>query len=157
LPDFAVVALGEAEGRDQALHQALKNLRDFGREKHWLYLAQCKVCDQHWMVAQEDRIHDNIYLKRLTAPAACEILEFGAWPSDFLKFEDVIRLGPDNGSFSVFLDPHAHLVTIKQLVEERRDISAADVAYLLCLSEKEAGMLMAKARKTSWSVLLPFA
>jgi hypothetical protein len=47
--------------------------------------------------------------------------------------------------------------TVKELLDARKEISPSDVAYLFCISEREAERLMEKAAKTSWAKLRPFA
>ncbi len=109
------------------------------------------------MIAQEERIHDNYYLKRLSTDQITAIRERGEWPGDFLRFEDVIRLGPDNKQVCHFFNSDDLTDTVKELMEARDDITAAEISYLFCLSEEEARHLMHKAANTSWATLRPFA
>ena len=109
------------------------------------------------MVAQEERIHDNFYLKRLDPDQMRRVVERNDWPSDFMVFEDVIRLGPDNNQACHFCDTDDLTDTVKELMEAREEISSGEVAYLFCISGREAERLMDKAAKTSWAKLRPFA
>lgn len=109
------------------------------------------------MIAQEERIHDNYYLKPLTTDQMKGIVERADWPQDFLRFEDVIKLGPDNNKVALFFDTNDLTDTVKELVETRDDISPTEVAYLFCLSESEARRLMDRAARMSWAQLRPFA
>jgi hypothetical protein len=109
------------------------------------------------MIAQEERVHDNYYLKRLSADQIMAIVERADWPRDFLRFEDVIKLGPDNNKVALFFDTNDLTDTVKELIEARNDISAAEVAYLFCLSDGEAQRLMDRAARMSWAQLRPFA
>lgn len=157
LNDFAVVGMGDSEGRDQQVFSTLVEVANHGGGAWWLYASRCSVCGQDWMVAQEERIHDNFYLKRLSAAEMKTIGEQGAWPPDFIRFEDVIRLGPDHKQVARFLDTNDLTDTVKELMEERSDISASEIAYLFVLSEREAKKLMDRAARMSWKQLRPFA
>ena len=108
------------------------------------------------MIAQDERIHDNYYLRRLTPNEMEAIVKQGVWPPEFLKFEDVIKLGPDNNKAAHFFNVDDLTDTVKELLEARSDISAADVAYLFCLPNKRAARLMKRASEMSWAQLRPF-
>ena len=157
LDDFTVVPMGDCEGLDDRVFSTVKRVVDHGDPQWWLYASRCSSCGQDWMVAQEERIHDNFYLKRLDPYEMRGLVEQGEWPSDFMAFEDVIRLGPDNQQVCQFLNTDDLTDTVKELMEAREDISSSAIAYLFCLSEREAERLMAKAAKTSWAKLRPFA
>ena len=157
LGDFAVVGMGDSEGRDERVFASLERIADHGGDQWWLYLSRCSVCQTDWMVAQEERIHDNFYLRRLSADDASAIIERGQWPEEFLRFEDVIRLGPDNNAYAKFFNPDDLTDTVKELIEARSEITSGEVAYLFCLSDREAQRLMNRANKMSWAQLRPFA
>ena len=156
LGNFAVVGMG-GDGRDELIFATLSEVTKHGGDAWWLYASRCLVCGQNWMIAQEERIHDNFYLKRVTVAEMKMIEEQGAWPADFLRFEDVIRLGPDHKQVARFFDTNDLTDTVKELMEARSDIAASEIAYLLVLSEREAKRLMDRASKTSWKQLRPFA
>ena len=157
LGDFAVVRMGDPEGLDERVFATLQQVINHGGTQWWLYASACSACGQNWMIAQEERIHDNYYLKRLTPEERSAILEQGSWPADFLQFEDVIRLGPAHKQVCRFFDTDDLTCTVKELIEARENISASELAYLLCLSESEARRLMDRAGKMSWAQLRPFA
>ena len=156
LGDFAVVGMG-GDGWDERVFSTLMEVAKHGGDAWWLYASRCSVCDQFWMIAQEERIHDNFYLKRLTVAEMKMIEEQGAWPPDFARFEDVIRLGPDHKQVARFFDTNDLTGTVKELMEARSDISASEIAYLFVLSEREAERLMERAARMSWKQLRPFA
>jgi hypothetical protein len=156
LGDFAVVGMG-GDGRDERIFATLTEVTKHGGDAWWLYASRCSACGQDWMVAQEERIHDNFYLKRLTVSEMNMIAEQGAWPPDFLRFEDVIRLGPDHQQVARFFDTSDLTDTVKELMEARSDISASEIAHLFVLSEGEAKRLMERAARMSWKQLRPFA
>ena len=157
ISDFAVVPMGGHDRLDMRFFDTVERIRDHGGRQWWLYLSRCSICDQGWIVAQEERIHDNYYLKRVTKAVMDQIVRHDAWPNDFLRFEDVIRLGPDSGEVAVFFYPNDLTDTVKELIEDRADISIQEISYLLCVPEKTASKLMRRAGKMSWSDLHPFA
>ena len=149
--------MGDSEGRDEEVFATLERIIDHGDEQWWLYLSRCSACQTDWMVAQEERIHDNFYLRRLSPDDALAILKRSEWPQEFLRFEDVIRLGPENKAFAKFFNPDDLTDTVKELMEARAEITAGDVAYLFCLSDRDAKRLMDRASKMTWAQLRPFA
>jgi hypothetical protein len=156
LGDFAVVGMG-SDGRDERIFATLERVADHGAHAWWLYASRCSACGQDWMVAQEERIHDNFYLKRLSGAEMKMIEERNEWPPDFVRFEDVIKLGPDHKQVARFFDTNDLTDTVKELMEARSDISASEIAYLFVLSEREAKRLMDRAARMSWKQLRPFA
>ncbi|WP_324075851.1 MAG: hypothetical protein RSE14_03480 [Erythrobacter sp.] len=156
LGDFAVVGMG-GDRRDERVFATLAEVAKHRGDAWWLYASRCSACGQDWMVAQEERIHDNFYLKRLAVAEMKLIEEQGTWPPDFLRFEDVIRLGPDHKQVARFFDTNDLTDTVKELMEARSDISASEISYLFVLSKREASRLMDRAARMSWKQLRPFA
>ena len=156
LQDFAVVPMGGHDGLDARVFETLENLKDHGGREWWLYLSQCSACGQGWIVAQEERIHDNYYLKRVAQTTMDQIVLHDVWPNDFMRFEDVIRLGPENAKFAVFLNPKDLTDTVQELFDDRPDISAKELSYLLCVPERKASRLMRQAQKTGEWKFWPF-
>jgi hypothetical protein len=95
LPDLAVVPMG-GDGLDERVFASLDQLKNHGGEQWWLYVSGCQVCSQSWMIAQDERIYDNFYLRRLTPSECQEIVEQDHWPEEFLTYEQVLRLGRTN-------------------------------------------------------------
>lgn len=141
--DIAAVPMG-GQGVDERLFETVEIVRDHGGHQWWLYLSKCRVCGQFWMVAQEERIHDNYYLKRMSPQAAQAIVDKGCWPDDFLTFEQVLRLGIESGQVASFLDPQSPALvdTAHDLRRERSDISVEEIATLLAVSPKVANKLL---------------
>ena len=79
LADLAAVPMGD-EGLDELVFATLERVCEHGRKLWWLYASQCDVCGQHWLVAQDERIYDTYYLKRLSPAAAQDIIVSGNWP-----------------------------------------------------------------------------
>lgn len=95
------------------------------------------------MIAQDERIHDNFYLKRLDGEAMREIVDHSRWPDDFIRYEQVLRLGRQSGKIAQFLDPRspALVETARDLRRERPEISIEDIAYVLAIPVKSAARL----------------
>jgi len=142
LADLAVVPMG-GDGLDERVFASLEKLCDHGGGQWWLYLSECSVCSQHWMVAQDERIYDNFYLKRLKGPEAEDIRQRRTWPTEFATYEKVLRLGRTLNSPCIFLDPldSALVWTKDDLRRERPDISIKEIAYLLGIPVATAAKL----------------
>ncbi|MCC6827288.1 MAG: hypothetical protein IT550_03560 [Novosphingobium sp.] len=65
LADLAVIPMG-GNGLDALVFASLKRDAEHGGDQWWLYTSVCRVCGQDWMVAADERIYDNFYLRRLT-------------------------------------------------------------------------------------------
>lgn len=143
LADIAIIGMGDAEGMDARIFETLDLVRNYGDEKWWLYASTCRACGQNWMVAQEERIHDNYCLRRIDRDAINEIADHSRWPDDFLTYEQILRLGREAGYVATFLDPKspALVETAQDLRRARPEISIEDVAYALAIPTKQAERL----------------
>jgi hypothetical protein len=143
LPNLAVVPMG-GDGQDERVFATLNNIRDHSATLWWLYLSKCSACEQDWLVAQDDRIYDNYYLKRLNSDEAQDIVEAVRWPDDFISYERVLRLGRTLSQPWTFLDPQspALIATAEDLRKERPEITADEIAYLLGIKLKAAARLL---------------
>ena len=148
LADLAAIPMGD-EGLDERVFATLERVREHGSKLWWLYLSQCGVCAQHWLVAQDERIYDTFYLKRLGPAAAQDIIASGNWPDDFITYERVLQLGSRMAPKWQFQDPFAHSLqfTVEDLRKERPNISPREIAVLL-------GITGVQARKLFWKVRL---
>jgi hypothetical protein len=136
LGDFAVVGMGDPEGLDERIFATLDRVQEHGGGQWWLYAAKCNTCGVNWMIAQDERIHDNFYFKRLDAKAMEEVVELSRWPDDFLRYEQILRLGRQSGKTAHFFDSQspALVQTVDDLRRERPEISLEDIAYALDIS-----------------------
>ena len=136
--------MGEAKGLDERVFATLDLVMNYGGDKWWLYISKCHVCGQYWMVAQEERIHDNYFLKRIESDTVRAITEQSTWPNDFLLYEQVLRLGRDAGNVANFLDPlsPALVQTAQELLTARPDISLDEIAHVLAIPIKQAAKLI---------------
>ena len=132
------------DGQDEQVFATLTNIRDHGTGLWWLYLSKCSACEQDWLVAQDDRIYDNYYLKRMDAAQAEDIANGDCWPDDFITYERVLRLGRTLSQAWTFLDPRspALIATAEDLRKERPKIAVDEIAYLLAIEPKTAARLL---------------
>ena len=143
LEDLAIIGMGDSEGLDERVFATFDLVQNHGGDQWWLYVSTCNVCAQNWMVAQEERIHDNYCLKRIDPETMQGIINQSKWPEDFLRFEQVLRLERQSGQVAHFLDPRspALIDTANDLRHERPDISDADIAFVLAISVSAAKRL----------------
>jgi len=143
LADLAVVPMG-GDGFDERLFASLERMREHGGAQWWLYLSRCGACGQDWLVAQDERIYDNYYLKRLSPSEAREVAEANRWPDDFITYERVLRLGRRLAQPWTFLDPRSPSLvwTAEDLLKERPGITIDEIAYLLAIEPEAASRLL---------------
>jgi len=140
--DLGVVPMG-GDGLDERTFATLERIKEYGGKLWWLYISKCNVCREHWMIAQDERIYDNYYLKRLQPSEADDILNGGGWPDDFITYERVLKLGRTLSQPWTFSDPRSPSLvwTADDLRNERPDITIEEIAYLLAISPAEAALL----------------
>ena len=146
LADLAAVPMG-GDGLDERVFATVENIRDHGGDAWWLHLSRCRVCGQHWMIAQEERIFDEYFLRRLDADEASRISTEGRWPADFLTYERVLETGHVLGVRPcIFMDrvSPSLIWTVEELKKATPDISAAIIAHLLGVSTTQVERILAK-------------
>lgn len=145
LPDLAAVPMG-GDGLDERVFATVENIVEHGGHARWLYLSQCRACGQHWMIAQEECIFDEYFLRRLTVDEAKRISIDAQWPDEFLSYERVLKTGHTLGIrpciFLERLSPSL-VCAAEDLRKERHDISVEEIAHLLGVSAKHAKRLLA--------------
>jgi hypothetical protein len=143
LADLAVIPMG-GNGLDALVFASFKRIEEHGGDQWWLNISTCRVCGQDWMVAQDERIYDNFYLRRLTKEIKQDIVEWSLWPEEFLTYERVLKLGRATGRVWTFYDSGspALVTTAEDLRRERPDISFEEIAYLLGISAPHAASLL---------------
>lgn len=142
LPNLAVVPMG-CDGLDERVFATLETVRDHG-DLWWLYLSKCRACGQQWLIAQDERIYDDYFLKRLSPSDAAGVIERGCWPDDFITYERVLTVGRSLSGPCVFLNPRAASLvwTAEDLRKERPDIKVEEIAYLLGIEPEAAARLL---------------
>jgi hypothetical protein len=143
LADFAVVPMGGI-GLDRLVFSSFGEPLRHGGDQWWLYACTCLACREAWMVAQDERIYDNYYLRRLPPAALRDIVEYDLWPDEFLTYEQVLSLGKAAGKFWRYEDPHspALVTTAEELRRERPSITTQEIAELLAIPEVQAADLL---------------
>jgi hypothetical protein len=143
LPDMAAVPMG-SDGLDERVFATLERVCVHGGSQWWLYLSKCAICGQNWMVAQDERIFDQYFLRRLEPTEAQHISAAGHWPTDFITYERVLSVGCALGRHWRFSDPlsPALVCTAKDLRKERPNITVEEIASLIGVSPAEADRLL---------------
>ena len=115
-------------------------------DQWWLYISHCNICDTNWLVAQEERIHDMFYVKRVSDQIVQDANN-GRWPSHFQTYADVLRVGVELGCRQArFVDPMsgALQVTVEDLLQTHPKISAQEIGQMLGVDTKHAQSLLNK-------------
>ena len=145
LSNVAVVEMGSPG--DEALG-TIEERRSRGEPWWWLWCGECSGCGQWWLVGQEERQNDVFCLRRLDADEVNDLMQNSVWPSDFDRYESLLRLGHDAGIMFRFADPEEASSlrwTIADLAEARPGIRVAELASLLNLEPDTARMLAERA------------
>lgn len=142
--DLAAIPMG-GDFYSEKVFESFERMIEFGPDKWWLYLSRCDRCATLWLIAQDERIYDAFLLARIDDSALAEA-QAGKWPSRFLTYEDVLATGRKLSNPPRFLDPMAASLqwTVEDLLKERPDITAGEIAHLLGLSNGHASKLMRK-------------
>lgn len=140
--DLDAIPMG-GDGRDERVFATIENVRDHGGDLWWLHLAKCSECGQHWMIAQEERIFDEYFLRRISEQAAEDILAQN-WPDEFITYERVLYIGHTFATPCVFLDVmSASLIwSAEDLRRARPEITVDEIARLLGVTPKNAKCLL---------------
>ena len=134
------------DGLDERVFATVENVLEHGGDAWWLHLSQCCVCGQHWMVAQEERIFDEHFLRRLTVEEASSVSAEGEWPAEFLTYERVLKTGHALGIRPcIFLERLSPSLvwTAEDLCKERPGISVEEIAHLVGVTTSQAAKLLA--------------
>lgn len=145
LADLAVIPMGR-NGLDALVFASFKRGEEHGGDRWWLYISTCLACRQDWMIAQDERIYDNYYLRRIAPEIARDIAEWSLWPDEFLTYEGVLKIGRETEQVWTFYDraSSALVTTAEDLRRERPGISVEEIAYLLGISVPHASSLLGR-------------
>ena len=143
------------DGLDERVFATVENVVDHGGDAWWLHLSQCRACGQYWMIAQEERIFDVHFLRRLSVDEAYCISVNAEWPVEFLSYERVLKAGHAlRIRPCVFLErlSPSLIWTAEDLRKERPDISLEEIALLLGVTATQAKRLLeaASSGQASW-------
>lgn len=54
------------------------------KDEWWMHILQCKKCKQCWLMAQEERIHDNWFIEKINVREEEKIKDMNLWPDSLL-------------------------------------------------------------------------
>lgn len=147
---FDVIPMG-GDGLDQRFFATVERIANHGGRQWWLYLSRCNACEQHWLVAQEERIYDDFFIKRMSANEARAILTKGTWPDTFQTYEDVLVAGLKLSRACIFFDQQAGSLvwTVEDLLEENPSITEARMSELLGITTAQVATLRKSAKPSS--------
>ena len=147
LPALAVVPMG-MDGLDERVFSTLDIVCRHGGDPWWLAAYRCTACGQHWMVAQEERIFDDFFMRRLD-DAEAECVRSGRWPDDFLTYERVLAIGNALSNPCRFADPLASALvwTADDLKKARPEVTVEEIAALLGVTPVHARRLLDAAAR----------
>lgn len=132
LPDLAHVPMG-GDGLDEKFLTTVDQVATYGSTKWWLWLGKCSACNQDWLVAQDERIFDQYFLKKLTVEQAHNVVHSDQWPQEFSTYENVLGVGGTLANHCRFLERTSPSLvwTAEDLLAERPDITISEIAALL--------------------------
>lgn len=145
LPNLADVGMGDHKHIFKSLDRQAK----YGETFWWLWLAECNMCDQFWLVASEERINDVFIMKRLPSHEAQRVLNESIWPSDFNKFSTLLTIGKQRGHTVRFMNPVSRSLvrTVIDLAAENPDLNIEDISALLQIGLPQAEAIVEEAKK----------
>ena len=112
-----------------------------GEKYWWLDIRKCKICNQYWLVAQEERTNDIFCLNRLNEKQVNDIIKNNIWPIVFDKYETLLELAVQNNLCCIFFDPiydSPTSQTIEDLALERPYIKISELSRLLNINIETA-------------------
>jgi len=119
-----------------------------GQPQWWLSVRKCKKCNEHWLVAQEERTNDIFCLNRLNKKQVDDIINENIWPAVFDRYETLLEIAKQNNLCYIFFDPindSPIIWTIEDLALERPYIKISELAKLLNIKSENAVKLSKKA------------
>lgn len=136
LPDLADVGMGQ----HQAIFKSLSEKAKHGAPLWWLWLAECSVCGECWMVGSEERINDVFLLKRLSALETQKIDSHHKWPDDFKEYSALLKIGRERGHSVQFIDLHSPVLvqTVIELATVKPGIGVQEISNLLQVDRDQA-------------------
>ncbi len=136
------------DGLDARIFATVETVRWHGGDQWWLHHAKCSACAQDWLIAQEERIYDEHFMRRL-GPEEVQAIDAGQWPDDFMTYERVLGVGRANGPACRLLDPMASSLiwTVEDLLKARPNITHVEIAELLGISVAHVERLVRRSAR----------
>jgi hypothetical protein len=150
LRDRDVIPMG-GDGLDERFFSTVERLANHGGRQWWLYLSRCSACEQHWLVAQEERIYDDFFVLRLSLDEAQAIIANAQWPATFQTYEEVLATGRELSRACVFFDGEAGSLvwTVEDLLDENPSITESRMSELLGITTAQVSALRKSAKSSS--------
>jgi len=138
-------------GEHTHIFQSLDSKAKYGEPLWWLWLAQCNICEEFWMIGSEERINDVFIMKRLSHTISQMIINESFWPEDFKKFETLLIMGKERGHSVRFVDPvsPALVYTAIDLAKAKPEIEIKEISELLQINLEQAQAVVKEASKDS--------
>jgi len=138
-------------GHHEDVFRTLELLRDRGHPYWWLSIYRCSVCNQGWLVAQEERQNDVFCLRRMDPLEFDRAGRENDWPGDFDRYENLLQIGKAAGRTVRWVDPMNSFSlrsTVTDLARERPHIRVSEIAALLDLDLSVTAELARRAVQT---------
>ncbi|WP_343685354.1 hypothetical protein [Asticcacaulis sp.] len=141
--DEDVIPMG-GNGRDGRFFASVNESAKPAEDLWWLWLGRCQTCRTDWLIAQEERIHDDFFVVRVTPETADAIRNVAHWPQRWLTYEGVLRTGRTLSRPCRFLDYMAPslLWTVEDIRRGRPDITVAEMADLMGVEESHVKYIL---------------
>lgn len=135
------------DGYFEIVFEPLQEVVRYGEEKWWLSISNCSVCRTNWLVAEDQRIYDAYFMKRINGEAVA-LAQSGQWPTEFQTWESVLSVGRKVSNPPLFFDRYSGSLvwSVQDLLNERSDITKQEIAYLHGVPVGDAGVLRRKAK-----------
>lgn len=145
ITDLSAIPMG-GDCYYEKVFEPFETILSYGPDKWWLFIQRCKACESHWLTAQDERIYDEWFLRRMTA-AEVAASQDGQWPRDFWNYEDVLWVGVAKSTPPRFFEAMspALVQTVADLRRDRPDIEIERIGRLLGISDQHVVQLVAKA------------
>lgn len=90
----------------------------------WLSYVQCNSCHTDWLIGQDELIHDNYIIHKITLEEASKIRNNNLWPNDFNHYETLLEFGVESGSIAWLENFNESMArTIQETIEEIKSIN----------------------------------
>jgi hypothetical protein len=144
LGDLSFIGMGEEE----AIFITLERQKDFGDDRWWLSLFECRACAQTWLVACEQRIYDVYFFRRLNKNESFRIVSEEYWPDHFKSYSDLLRQAVEFGCCVHYLDPLNSLEiywTIVDIALAKPGVAISELSELLPINIEMTRAIAKKA------------
>lgn len=153
--NISVIEMKPRGEGDDDMWGTIEHVKWRGQEYWWLYLSQCQICNEYWLVGQDHRINDIYCLHRLNAEQANEIIANDNWPNIFDKFETLLEIAKEHNirwSFCCPVNDSPLGDTIENLALERPFIKVSELSKLLNINTETALLLSNRVMENNASV-----